>query len=222
MAVCPTCRKDLRTCQPPPLEDGELRQLTRRTSDFIFLFSSPVQTQEENPRVAVGKRYSFIRQQRGLSLQEVASLTGLNPQILSEIEYGGLSKKTTFLDYVQYADSLGVSLEEMFSVSISPVSLNEDALLARVDEAIQEWMGQEQFMKFSISKHVGIPIKILKKYARTNSRLLACYLHALPHENLPFSSSSRHVPMTLLRAFLQDHNFAHQLGSRRRTWYSLE
>ena len=28
MAVCPTCRKDLRTCQPPPLEDGELRQLT--------------------------------------------------------------------------------------------------------------------------------------------------------------------------------------------------
>ncbi len=24
------------------------------------------------------------------------------------------------------------------------------------------------------------------------------------------------------QAFLQDHNFAHQLGSRRRTWYSLE
>jgi hypothetical protein len=40
---------------------------------------------------------------------------------------------------------------------------------------------------------------------------------ALPHENLPFSSSSRHFPTTLLWSFLQDRNFAHLLGSRRRT-----
>src|SRR5258707_14002328 len=45
---------------------------------------------------------------------------------------------------------------------------------------------------------------------------------ALPHENLPFSSSSRYVPITLLWSFLQDHNYAHLIGGRRRTWYSLE
>jgi len=120
----------LRTCQPSPLSADASRLLPRRTSDLIFLLCSPAQSQEEAPRVAIGKRYAFIRHKLGLSLQEVAALSGLDPQILSEIEYAGLSKKTTFLDHVQYAESLGVSLEEMFSVSIAPVPLNEDALLA--------------------------------------------------------------------------------------------
>jgi inosose dehydratase len=35
--------------------------------------------------------------------------------------------------------------------------------------------------------------------------------NALPHENLPFSSSSRHIPMMLLWSFLQDRTFAHLL-----------
>jgi len=30
-------------------------------------------------------------------------------------------------------------------------------------------------MKHSINKHIGVPIKVLKKYPRTNSRLLACH-----------------------------------------------
>ena len=49
-----------------------------------------------------------------------------------------------------------------------------------------------------------------------------CPSSALPHENLPFSSSSRHFPTTLLWSFLQDCNFAQLLLSSRRTWYSLE
>src|SRR5438105_7373777 len=47
-------------------------------------------------------------------------------------------------------------------------------------------------------------------------------LLALPHENLPCSSSSRHFPTTLLWPFLQDRTVAHLLGSRRSTWHSLE
>ena len=43
---------------------------------------------------------------------------------------------------------------------------------------------------------------------------------ALPHENLPFFSSSRHFPTTLLWPFLQDHNSAHLLGSGRRILHS--
>src|SRR5689334_3886636 len=38
---------------------------------------------------------------------------------------------------------------------------------------------------------------------------------ALPHKNLPFSSSSIHFPTTLLLSFLQDLDFARLLWSRR-------
>ena len=110
MAVCPTCRRDLRTCQPSPLSEDEERMLPRRTSDLIFLLSSPAPSQEGDARVAVGKRYSFIRQQRGLSLQEISSLTQQSPKMLSEIEYAGLYKQETFLDHLQYAELLGTSL----------------------------------------------------------------------------------------------------------------
>jgi len=41
---------------------------------------------------------------------------------------------------------------------------------------------------------------------------------ALPHENLPFSSSSRFFPTTLLWSFLQDLDLAHLLWNRRSTW----
>src|SRR5260370_5773572 len=120
LSVCPTCCRDLRTCQPSPISEDEARKLLRRTSDLIFLLSSPTQTQEENPRVAVGKRYSFARQQKGLSLQEATSLIEQNPRMLSAIEYASLYKKSTFLDYLQYADLLEYSLEEMLSIPISP------------------------------------------------------------------------------------------------------
>jgi hypothetical protein len=45
---------------------------------------------------------------------------------------------------------------------------------------------------------------------------------ALPHENLPFFSSSRQFPTTLLWPFLQGHSLAQLLGSGRRIWYSLK
>lgn len=170
-AVCPTCRKDLRTSQPLPLSGDEERLLSRRTSDLLFLLCSPTQSQQGDPRATLGKQYSFNRQQRGLSLQEVAALAGLNPQILSEIEYASMSKKATFLDYVQYADVLGVSLEEVISTSVSPISLDENALLTRVNGTIQERIDQEQSMKLTISKQVGVSPQALKKYPRIHSRL---------------------------------------------------
>jgi hypothetical protein len=100
--VCPTCRRDLRTCQPSSLEAAEERLLSRRTSDLLFLLSSPVQSQEGDPRVAVGKRYANHRQQRGISPQALSALTPQNPNKFLEIEYAGLYKLPTFLDYFHY------------------------------------------------------------------------------------------------------------------------
>jgi len=181
MAVCPTCGKDLRTCRPSPLEDGELRQLGRRTSDLIFLLSSPVQSQEEDPRVTVGQRYSFLRQQRGLSLQEVSSQTSLNLKLLLEIESPGPYKQETFLDYLQYADLLDYCLEELFALSSSLTPLNEDTLLAHIDEVLQEWQvlgrSPQDLRRHSLSKGVGVHLTTLRKYPRTNSRLTAWYTH---------------------------------------------
>ena len=175
LTACPACHKDLRTCQSPRLKADESRQLSQRSSDLIFLLTPSPQPQEENSRIVTGKRYAFARQQKGLSLLEAASLMEQTPHIPSAIEYASLYKKATFLDYIQYADLLEYSLKEILSISIPPLLLNEDTLLPRVDEAIQEWTDQEQFMKHSINKHIGVPIKVLKKYPRTNSRLLACH-----------------------------------------------
>ncbi len=177
LSACPTCRWDLRTCQPSFLSVDEERLLPHRTSDLLFLLRSLIQTQEENPRVVVGKCYSFIRQQRGLSLQEVISLTELNPQILSEIEYAGASKKATFLDYVQYTDLLGTSLEELFSTVLPITPLEEDALLIRVDETIQLLRNQGRpIQSGSIGKQIGVSVTVLKDYPRINSALEALHL----------------------------------------------
>jgi hypothetical protein len=43
-------------------------------------------------------------------------------------------------------------------------------------------------------------------------------ISALPHGNLPYSSSSRHFPSTPHWSLLQEHNFARLLWSRRRAW----
>src|SRR5713101_6146497 len=46
LSLCPTCRRDLRTCQPSQLSADASRLLPRRTSDLIFLLCSPAQSQE--------------------------------------------------------------------------------------------------------------------------------------------------------------------------------
>src|SRR5260221_1962304 len=53
---------------------------------------------------------------------------------------------------------------------------DEEAFLAHVDEAIQEWTDQEHFTKLSINKHIGLTSKLLKIYPRNMSRLQACKL----------------------------------------------
>jgi hypothetical protein len=49
-------------------------------------------------------------------------------------------------------------------------------------------------------------------------RVTTFLTRALPHENLPFSASSRYVPTTLLLSFLPDLVLARPLWSRRSTW----
>lgn len=181
LSVCPVCHQDLRTCQPSPLSEDERRLLPRRTNDLIFLLGTPVQSQEKDPRVMIGKRYLFIRQQRGLSLQEIPSLS---PEILSEIEHPGPYKQETFLDYLQYADLLDSSLVEILSVSPFSIPLDEEALLAQVDEVIQELRNQTSSRRHRrINSHADVSIRTLKQYPRINSRLTAWrrerhYIHA--------------------------------------------
>ena len=68
------------------------------------------------------------------------------------------------------------------------------------------------------------PIAVLMAAADATSTLrVGSYVfNALPHENLPFFSSSRHVPTTVLWPLLQDRTFPHPLGSTRGRWRSLK
>jgi hypothetical protein len=83
--------------------------------------------------------------------------------------------------------------------------------LARFGEMAEKWCASSRARDVSA-------ILVYKPFRTMTAKSTA----ALPHENLPFSSSSRHFPTTLLWSFLQDRNFAHLLGSSRRTWHSLE
>src|SRR5258708_31462596 len=85
-------------------------------------------------------------------------------------------RQETFPDYIQYTELLRYPLEEILSMPDPSRPFDEEAFLAHVDEAIQEWTDQEHFTKLSINKHIGVPIKLLKKYPRTKSRLQACKL----------------------------------------------
>lgn len=174
LSTCPTCSRNLGTCQSLPLSENEEQLLTRRTSDLLFLLGNTVQSQEEDPRALIGKHYSFFRQQRGLSLQEVFSQTPQNPKILLDIEHAGLYGQATFLDYLQYADLLNSSLKEIWSVSPVSPPLDEETLLAQVDETIRELRNQTSPGRHRrINSRVGIPIRTLKQYPRISSHLWA-------------------------------------------------
>ena len=59
-------------------------------------------------------RIKEIREQTGMSLQEIEKETGINRHRLSDIENNKITDKVLFIEIVLIAKTLKVGIEEMF------------------------------------------------------------------------------------------------------------
>src|SRR5205814_10539103 len=106
-------------------------------------------TKDAQARV-IGKHFAFLRQQRKLSIPEVASRMQAQERVLLDIEHThwrteAILNRALFHHYVQYADILDSSLSDIFdekviqSLLISPGS---EQVLAQVNVALQQLRAQ--------------------------------------------------------------------------------
>ena len=111
----------------------------------------------------------------------------------------------------------GITVSELCALRVG--DLNQDAGLLTV----RGEQGKERQLALGPSylDHLLAFVEQAHAMSTTSDEpLLRTESGALPHEQLPFCSSSMDVPATLLLPFLQDRHFALVLGSRRRIWHS--
>ncbi len=178
LARCPTCRGDLRTCQQLRLSDEILQPTRRHTRDLKMLLSPMPRLLEEAQTKMVGKHYLVLRQQQGLLITEVASLTGQEISVIMDIEQGSSLKKASFPDYIRYADALSCSLLEIFGTDRHQellVPLSEEQTLKHVEAAIQHLKRQGgPITARTIRNLIGISISRLRCYPQVDSLLTEC------------------------------------------------
>lgn len=61
----------------------------------------------------VGKRITFLRDKKGISVNKLATLSGVSQSFLRDIELGNKQPTVESLDYICYG--LGISLKEFFN-----------------------------------------------------------------------------------------------------------
>ncbi|MGO8948801.1 MAG: TniQ family protein [Ktedonobacterales bacterium] len=196
IAVCSSCRKDLRTCQATSLQRGEAQRCGRRYDDLLILLGAidaglddhlATYIQHDNWSADLARSYAVLRQNRGYTLNEVAARLHTDPHMLLAIESPGVSKKATLLAYLQYADALGCTFLDLVFASAAHARTSippEESLLAQVDETMIELLRQTFCSPLQqgpvtlptcayVSRAIGLPLAIAKKYPRINKRLNA-------------------------------------------------
>jgi transcriptional regulator with XRE-family HTH domain len=130
---------------------------------------------EEGQVKMVGKQYMALRQQQGLLITDVASLTGQEISVLMDIEQGSSLKKASFHDYIRYADALSYSLREIFDTNRHQellASLSEEQTLKQVEAAIQHLKRQGgPITARTVRNLVGISTSRLRCYPQVDSLL---------------------------------------------------
>lgn len=61
----------------------------------------------------VGKRIAFLREKKGITVNKLATLSGVSQSFLRDIELGNKQPTVEYLEYICYG--LGISLREFFS-----------------------------------------------------------------------------------------------------------
>jgi transcriptional regulator with XRE-family HTH domain len=113
----------------------------------------------ESESQGIGKRCRALRQERDLSITEVARLSGLSVAVIMDIEQVGSFTKANLADYMCYVDALSCSLLEVFDTNGLQESLttpSEALALKQVEAAIEQLKRQgEPITRRTIANLVG-------------------------------------------------------------------
>jgi hypothetical protein len=185
VGVCPTCSEDLTRCSAEQLSEQEVREASLRTSDLAYLLSPHPCEEDNGIAKTVGRRLATLRRGKQLFAQHVATHLGAPESQIRGIERGGTEQGAPFHLYVQYADYLDVSLQEvlngtyaspgeqetttLITVTSQPQDLTrrqrEGELIERLQEAIPqlEALGKPITTR-AISQFVGVTRQGLQYY----------------------------------------------------------
>ncbi len=175
---CPTCQGDLRTCEAPRLDDGDVARTDRRTNDLNMLLTPRPGPLEKEQAQLIGRRFQVLRQRRDLWIPEVAHLLGRDRSVIRDIDYVSRFRQANLSDYIQYAEVLGYSLCEIFDEQslqdlVEPFS--EEQLLEQVATAIHQLKARGQpILPGSVGDLVGMTRNRLKHYPRVKQLLTRC------------------------------------------------
>ncbi|MGH2493666.1 MAG: helix-turn-helix domain-containing protein [Ktedonobacteraceae bacterium] len=162
------------TCSTAPLASAEAHAASRRARELERLLS-PWAASQEVSLAALGKRFDFARQQRRLTIAEIAQRVGEDGREVLAIEYGNGTREATFRDYLRYADALDLSLQEVFDAGRFPEPLSqcsEEGVLGQVEAAIHQLQAQgEPVLHGKIGALVGIRVSQLQQYPRVKTVL---------------------------------------------------
>lgn len=177
IAICPSCKGDLRTCRSPSLTLDELAIVSISSSDIEFLLT-PHQCEEKAATVtAVGTILSFMRRTRKLSGPQLAQVLQINHGAIESIEQ--TTSGITLLGYAIYAKEMGISLQDLFTRAFSqeyPQKYDPEEVLIRLVEAAipQLEYTTKQINAAAVSRLIGVSASVLRHYPRVRS-LLAQY-----------------------------------------------
>jgi transcriptional regulator with XRE-family HTH domain len=98
-------------------------------------------------RNAMGARIRELRQERGLSLQEVAAKVGIASSHLSRIERGGTAPSFTVASRI--AVTLGMSANDLASIQREQTSVNDQLAVSLMDRGMDPVMAHEVTTRIS-------------------------------------------------------------------------
>lgn len=182
VGVCPACEQDLSTCRSEPLPETERDRLSNRFQDLVFLLSPHPGQAAELAAWPVGRRLAHCRRMRHWQQIEVAHHLGsASARMVSTMErMNGNRQHLTLQDYIQYADCLGLTLREVFSLPLpaeaaaptdlerrsrSPAYARQSEWLDKAQKAIQtlEESGKPVTQE-TVSQVVGLSVAALIRY----------------------------------------------------------
>jgi transcriptional regulator with XRE-family HTH domain len=175
LAWCPTCRTDLRMCEPRSLSQ-EARTLTHRYTQELSMLLDPTPSPLiEAQSQGIGKRCRALRQERDLSITEMARLSGLEVAVIMNIERVSNFTKASFSDYMRYVDAQGFSFLEVFDTNRLQESLttpSQELALKQVAAAIEQLKRQgEPITRRNIANLVGKDMVRLGHYPQVDKLL---------------------------------------------------
>jgi len=129
------------------------------THELASLLQPQERRSEEAQAVLLGRRFALLRQQKNLSIPEVAQLIGKGEQVVLDIEYVDTSRKATLADYRRYAMILGFSLQQIFDMAHLPSDTFSSRLpVNRLPDEVENILQQLEEATRQISEE-GVPLR---------------------------------------------------------------